>query len=582
MPRKSGWEGSLVPRGGCRLESNAANPPSQIALTTFLLSFVRLPRTSTSSVVACSQFSPVVEKMRSGAPRSGGTTAPAASPADGRRLRRDLDATRADVQAMAQRVATRNASYLLREQELSQAIKTAVVANEQRQRGSGGVAGSPMSPRASSRVKELQREIELAEEALGRKQEEEVLAGTAVARLQRHVDTLEEDAANATDVVAPVTELIHSLVRNSSQHRAYLCQFLSLPTEAAKGKAGDASRRSAHVRNSILGDNKQAAQFLARVSSLCDVASGVKHDLETTALEALIDEGELRSSVYLSLEDTQRRLRAQLEEQSAVLVEAQSTMEALAIEVEKCRAARDTERSRVSALDREIASIDSEQARKLSEDALRKQLEKVNQDLLHERRVCEEAVAEHASAQSERSAQAAEAPHLEQLVAQADAQYDDAAARKSKAADEKAAVVHKIAGLEHQLATLESEQRKLKAGTEAANDDCERVLQKVQEGELARDRLAVDVRAANKKSMSLDQNAAEKTHRCDALESECARERQRLEQAKREKAVLLAELRTAERERQESERASQEVEAELRYHQKLLPVHHPLREDPDE
>lgn len=301
----------------------------------------------------------------SGRPALGAAPLPVLPPPD---VQREVDRNTRDIEALTQTISSRNAQYLRREEELSNAITAAAnraaaaASSSSSPRGgdAGGVVAGKGSaaPPSGNPFAALDSAISDMSARVTLKRHEEVLAGTAIVRIQSHIVAEDRTAAQLGESLQDLNRRCESILDSVTRHQATLTGVLGTPH--LNSTVVPVVRRPSpppppHVTTAD-------AQLAPHTTEALRHAETLQWNFTTGLPQHLRADGDVRVAAARAADESIRSLRHQFDEQSAVL---QQTQEALDTLQQRSVSVRD-ERNRLRRMHDEIvcqvANIDRDRA----------------------------------------------------------------------------------------------------------------------------------------------------------------------------------------------------------------------------
>ena len=235
------------------------------------------------------------------------------------RLKKQLERSRQMASELTAQITANNEQYVKREDELSQQLKEAGQRMQEMQRAQRRDAEAaakrqvhvPADPKSTMR---LSQQVEELKTGVAKHAAEEELTGIAVSRLRDHVAEIEKGSSKFAADVVPALQLITSIDDLSTGECRALGERISVQIMPKEPKP-----------HPVVGCPALFEELCPSTIAASQSVSFLVSKLELLG-QSLRDEGELRASVFVSQEATHRKLQQQLEEQSAVLLEAQAAI----------------------------------------------------------------------------------------------------------------------------------------------------------------------------------------------------------------------------------------------------------------
>ena len=505
--------------------------------------------------------------------------APEAEPYELISLRRELERAKRDAAELGKKVAARNTQYLLREEELSQQIRDAA-----EQSGMGtlppgtDLATSAARQRARAfrmqdeaeaqqrqrRIVELEEEIANVNKKIAARNHEEELAGVALSRLKEQLGRLEKESTLIAAHVQTVLDTVKGTKETSFHNRQSLAEALNVSLVDEGVSEDDLPHPSGTIEAEYCNVN------LRMFSAACQLVTETKR-----LVSAFTAEAELQASVFESVETAHLERKRQLEEQSEVLVDAQSALKTL--------------EERLGALDRELSDL---RARRAELEAT------VNREGTVESLIEQELQLQHDISVVE--GQAAEAVRKKETVS---TQRDQAMRSRKEALDRltdeeislKSAEEALHAAEKHRddidterthlerssrvssdnIKNLEQERIRLREEIAAAHEEKIMMDERQRKLEVQQDEAAGNLRAAIREQEAAQEALTNKKRWLEDLQAEVEKQKERHSDLVRERSTLKQQVQLANYEAANAQQAADSVNQQLEYSRSLLPKTHP-------
>ena len=475
-------------------------------------------------------------------------------------MKKDYDSVSFEVQTLSKMIELNNGQYLRREddlsreiarlsQEVSQPLPRLEETHDEKQR--------------RRRAQELSKEIDEAQTTICTKRSEEELAGIAVSRLTQHASRYEDRAHQICACISEPLQKAIAVLDESVASRQNIQSFLNinggtLASPPAKATKTGLQQQLAPKSIELEQKSKHCLWYLSQIG------------------EALRGEGELRAERYSTLNAAHTTSSEQLQNQANVLMDAQSALSALQLELQKINqmiAAKETlvqktaqegdsRRSSEPSLQSHQLEIEKE-LRDLEKDA-----ESVESTLTREKQRLARLENEKKDLLESEQKELATLDHYVSLL-------DLCKKSKIDAESTRSSLTKSLQQLDIGRSNSDRELQKLRSAVTLAEEDQSSSRVKVREMEDQLEKLASSLRQAQRDAEAKKSFLAAREGRVDALSKEKGRLEEKLQSLKADRtsatqAVLQVKATLSNLQQQESNTVR-----ELQYLHSLLPRGHP-------
>jgi chromosome segregation ATPase len=490
-------------------------------------------------------------------------------------LRRELERARKDASELAKRVAAKNTEYLLREEDLSRAIREAAEL--------GGTAvpntdlSNPISRQRArafrllddeenqakqKRIAELEKEIEVAKKKVEARKNEEVLAGTAVTRLKQQVDALEKRSALVAAQVETSLQPALDAKTICFQHRALLVQHLSMELQGAPGYAPAKQTSAMEMElcpiNLTMHDGCKRLQF-----ELQQLVKDISH------------EAELQAAVFEKLENLHRQHKTQLEDQSEILLQAKDAVVAIQEKLAMLDAELNTARNKqkeMLRLDAEEGTLESltDREAQLIRDLGRTETELMTAERAREtaKSILDQTFKARKDALDRLAEEQLSLQNAEGVLKTIEKQREDAESDRSH-------IERSIRLSKDNCRTLEQERSRLREEIAAAKEEKAAAAERERKLEVEFDELEVVHRGVSRDRDAAKESLERKKAFLEELRGELEKRKASYEELLKERSELKQKHQMLELDAKKAKEESEHVEKQLAYARSLLPKNHP-------
>jgi hypothetical protein len=456
-----------------------------------------------------------------------------------------------EAETLSQLIASRNAQYLKREEELSHAITAAA------HRIEGGVANTAMDDvsqvmqSAEPIVSDLQKRI-LA------KRQEEFLAGTAVVRLQSHVSTMNEVAGPRASKLHAAHSAATELIEKSRDHRK------------AIGTIANLTFHSGSLPARVESEPGLDGEMAPAVVSGAAIATRLLELLSVDVVSAMNDDGETRIAALVAVDASILAQRRHFDEQNTVLGNAHAAIETLERSTAEARRERDSLLASLQKVETEISELStSANTSAVDESAL-------YNDVLKHRSLLASKQRQLHTAQSARKRVEDERTHNRNL-------RDEAVAARIKADDDLNEAHRTKTLLESQLRSqtelgksLERELHKLQHVLATSLDDLSKLNTKFIEEDSAAGRSIAALKSHRQDLVQLQHTCTAKAGEVSSLQDQLSAIRSATGVQNQETLDLKSRVIELQDEAIHRKETADRLSSRVLYLKSLLPPHHPL------